>query len=75
MPWQSLHDGETLQHEPLRLNVVIEAPMSAMNDVLAANPGVRDLCDNDWVHLLAMDGDGTVSHRYVGELQWEPIAP
>ena len=49
--------------------------MSAMNDVLAANPGVRDLCDNDWVHLLAMDGDGTVSHRYVGELQWEPIAP
>ena len=75
LPWQSLHDGETLQHEPLRLNVVIEAPMSAMNDVLAANPGVRDLCDNDWVHLLAMDGDGTVSHRYVGELQWEPIAP
>ncbi len=73
LPWQSVHDGETLQHEPLRLNVVIEAPMSAMNDVLAANPGVRDLCDNDWVHLLAMDDDGVVSHRYVGALQWEPV--
>ena len=74
LPWQSVHDGEHLQHEPLRLNVVIEAPLEAMNDVLAANPSVQDLCDNGWVHLLAMDDDGLISHRYVGGRQWEPTS-
>ncbi|MEZ5143006.1 MAG: DUF2309 domain-containing protein [Acidimicrobiales bacterium] len=74
LPWQSVHDGEDLQHEPLRLNVVIEAPIDAMNDVLAKHDGVRDLVDNGWLHLLAMDDSGTVSHRYVGGLRWEPVA-
>lgn len=73
LPWQSVHDGEKLQHEPLRLNVFIEAPIDAMNDVLAAHDGVRDLVDNGWVHLLALDDTGTVSHRYVGGLRWEPV--
>jgi uncharacterized protein len=73
LPWQSVHDGERLQHEPLRLNVVIEAPRDAMNAVLEANPSVRDLCDNGWLHLLAMDDSGSVSHRYVGGLRWEPV--
>jgi uncharacterized protein YbcC (UPF0753/DUF2309 family) len=75
LPWQSVHDGESLQHEPLRLNVVIEAPLEAMNDVIARHDHVRELCDNGWVHLLAMDDDGRVSHRYAGDLRWEPMAP
>lgn len=72
LPWQSVCDGERLQHEPLRLNVAIEAPLDAMNDVLTAHPAVRDLCDNGWLQLLAMDEAGSVSHRYVGGLRWEP---
>jgi len=75
LPWQSVHDGEKLQHEPLRLNVFIEAPIEAMNDVLAANPSVRDLCDNGWLHLLAIGDSGSPTHRYVGDLAWEPIQP
>jgi uncharacterized protein YbcC (UPF0753/DUF2309 family) len=73
LPWQSVHDGVHYQHEPLRLNVVIEAPRDAMNDVIARHPGVRDLVDHGWVHLLAMDDSGNVSHRYAGDLRWEPI--
>jgi hypothetical protein len=30
LPWQSVHDGEKLAHEPLRLSVMIEAPRSQM---------------------------------------------
>jgi len=75
LPWQSVHDGERLQHEPLRLNVIIEAPVDAMNDVLAAHPSVRDLCDNGWLQLLAMDETGSISHRYLGDLHWEPVGP
>ena len=73
LPWQSVADGHGLQHEPVRLKVVIEAPLDAMNGVLAAHPNIRDLCDNGWVQLLAMDDSGAVSHRYSGELQWETV--
>jgi len=72
LPWQSVHDGEAYQHEPLRLNVVIEAPRDAMNDVLARHDDVRNLCDNGWLHLLAMDDAGCITHRYAGDLRWAP---
>ena len=71
LPWQSVHDGTRYQHEPLRLMVVIEAPTDAMSAVLAAHPEVRVLCDNGWVQLFAMDGDGRVAKRYAGNLRWE----
>jgi len=73
LPWQSVHDGERYQHEPLRLKVVIEAPIDAMNGILDKHPDVRALCDNGWVRLLAMDDAGRISHRYSGGLKWEAI--
>ena len=75
LPWQSLHDGTMLQHEPLRLNVVIRAPRDAINNVLATHRHVRDLFDNGWIHLLAMDDGGSITHRYTGALQWSRIGP
>jgi len=74
LPWQSLHDGETYIHEPLRLNVLIEAPIAAMNDILARHAAVRQLLDNGWLHLFALDASGTVSHQYAGDLTWTPLA-
>jgi hypothetical protein len=72
LPWQSVHDGERLAHEPLRLNVVVEAPVAAINDVLRRHPQVRALADNGWLHLWAMDDAGALSHRYAGDLAWDP---
>ena len=73
LPWQAIHDGENFQHEPVRLNVIIEAPISVMNSILEKHSSVKDLCDNGWINLLAMDETGTVSHRYSGELGWEEM--
>jgi len=70
LPWQSVHDGEAFQHEPLRLSVVIEAPIDAMNDVLSRHASVQDLCDHGWLHLWAMDDAGRISHRYNGDRTW-----
>jgi uncharacterized protein YbcC (UPF0753/DUF2309 family) len=70
LPWQSVHDGTTLVHEPLRLTVVIEAPVEAMTAVLAKHEGVRQLLDNGWLHLWALGEDGRVAARYAGGLQW-----
>jgi uncharacterized protein YbcC (UPF0753/DUF2309 family) len=73
LPFQSVHDGERSQHDPLRLSVFIEAPLDAMNDVLIKHDDVRALLDGGWVLLLRLDDDGRVSHRYTGNLTWEPV--
>jgi hypothetical protein len=73
LPWQAVHDGEKLQHEPLRLSVMIEAPREAIIDVLERHPGVRELFDNGWLHLFTLH-DGRVDARYHPGLQWEEEA-
>ncbi|QLE01197.1 DUF2309 domain-containing protein [Galbibacter sp. BG1] len=73
LPWQSVHDGDTYQHEPLKLNVVIEAPLDAMNHVLEKHENVRHLCENGWINLLAMNEEGKISDRYAGKNLWETI--
>ena len=73
LPWQSVHDGERFVHEPLRLNAFIAAPIDALNDVIAKHQTVRELVDNNWIHLFAIADDGAVSHRYRGGLRWESL--
>jgi uncharacterized protein YbcC (UPF0753/DUF2309 family) len=73
LPWQAVHDGERLVHEPLRLTVVIEAPITAINEVIARHGTVRQLADHGWLHLLALDDDGLIGQRYVGGLEWAPM--
>jgi len=75
LPWQSVHDGEDYVHEPLRLSVCIEAPREAMSDILGRHGGVRQLFDNRWLHLFAMDDSGRLAYRYCGDLKWEPVQP
>jgi uncharacterized protein YbcC (UPF0753/DUF2309 family) len=70
LPWQSVHDGENYIHEPLRLNVMIEAPIEAMTEVIAKHESVRQLVDNGWLYLFALDDAGKVTHQYAGDLQW-----
>jgi len=68
LPWQSVHDGRRFVHEPLRLNVFIEAPEDAINRVIARHEGVRRLVDNGWVHLFRIEDGGL--RRYAGALAW-----
>lgn len=70
LPWQSVHDGGRYIHEPLRLHVMIEAPLDAMTNVIAKHEQVRQLVDNGWLHLFALDERGKVSHQYAGGLSW-----
>ncbi|MFP4436856.1 MAG: YbcC family protein [Chloroflexaceae bacterium] len=70
LPWQSVHDGENYIHEPLRLHVIIEAPIDAMTDIIAKHEQVRQLVDNGWLYLFALDDNGKVAHKYVGGLNW-----
>lgn len=70
LPWQAIHDGLGLIHDPLRLSVMIEAPQAAITDVLALHDGVRALFDNGWLHLFALEA-GRITARYRPGLAWQ----
>jgi uncharacterized protein YbcC (UPF0753/DUF2309 family) len=69
LPWQAVHDGTALVHEPLRLSVLIEAPRAQILKVLERHPEVRALFDNGWLHLFALE-EGKVAARYLPGLAW-----
>ena len=74
LPWQAVHDGEALQHEPLRLSVMIEAPREEILKVLERHESVRALFDNGWLHLFALK-DGKIDARYRPGLAFSDAAP
>ncbi len=73
LPWQAVHDGAALAHEPLRLSVLVEAPREAILDILSRHDDVRALFDNGWLHLFALE-DGRMAARYRPGGQWENLA-
>jgi uncharacterized protein YbcC (UPF0753/DUF2309 family) len=58
LPWQSVHDGQRFQHEPLRLSVVLYAKPEAIDRVIERHVIVQNLVRNGWIHISAWDGDG-----------------
>lgn len=67
LPMQCVHDGKRLQHEPLRLLVVIEAPRDAVRQVILKHAVVRNLVTNGWVTLVVLDGGRTMRWTSMGE--------
>ncbi len=74
LPWQSVHEGESYAHDPLRLSVCIEASLDAMTDILRRHDGLRALFDNRWLLLFALDENGCMAKRYAGNLGWSEMS-
>ncbi len=71
LPWQSLHDGDELHHEPLRLLCVIAAPRNAVADVIQSNQVVEDLLVNGWLNLIVIEnGD---FYRHTTKQKWKKV--
>lgn len=74
LPLQSLHNGQTLRHTPLRLTVFIEAPQNSIIGIIRKHEVVRNLIHNVWIHLFQIEpGSGTIS-RYQDGI-WELVEP
>lgn len=71
LPWQSVHDGQALVHEPLRLTVAVEAPREAITDILKRHPQVSALFDNNWLSLITIDDQGQLAWRYGNGGTWK----
>ncbi|MFN3862669.1 MAG: YbcC family protein [Erythrobacter sp.] len=74
LPWQAVHDGTALAHEPLRLSVMIEAPREEILRVLEKHESLRALFDNGWIHLFVLR-NGKVDARYRPGLAFADAAP
>jgi len=70
LPLQSLHDGEKWMHEPLRLSVFIDAPRSDIEAVIAKHESVRQLVENAWLHLFAIEDEGRIILQRVEDGLW-----
>ena len=73
LPWQSVHDGERLMHQPLRLSVLVDAPREAIINILERHDGLRALFEHRWMHLFALDAQGRMAWRYAGNLCWQSM--
>ena len=71
LSWQAVSDGERLQHEPLRLLVMIEAPRAAVQTIIEKHAMVRDLVSNGWLRLVVREGDSFI--RWTNAGAWEPV--
>jgi uncharacterized protein YbcC (UPF0753/DUF2309 family) len=55
LPLQSVHNGQRWMHDPIRMHVVVDAPATMIDSVLAAHPKVRQLVQNRWLWLSRFD--------------------
>ena len=74
LPLQSVQDGDgRFLHEPVRLQVFVEATHERIEHVLERQPGVRELVENGWVRLFSLNPRGATVARWRPGLGWEPF--
>ncbi len=73
LPLQSVHDGEKWMHEPLRLSVFIEAPLADIDAVIANHESVRQLVENGWLHLFAIEDEGRAIQKRACAGEWQSV--
>lgn len=72
LPLQSVREtDQEMYHQPLRLSVVIQAPISRVSEILLRNEHLRNLLDNEWIYLMVMNPlDTNKIHHYQKNFNW-----
>ncbi len=74
LPQQSVMIGEELYHEPLRLCVIIEAPMPRIEAIIAKHQQLQQLVGNNWIELVAYDSATNSFYRLSVNMEWLKVA-
>jgi uncharacterized protein len=72
LPMQSVMLGEQRAHDPLRLLAVVQAPLERIEDIIVRNPGLRQLVEGQWIHVVARSGDNDAWSFRTPSGGWEP---
>lgn len=72
LPLQSLFQSDDrMYHKPLRLSVMIQAPIHRVSEILARNNNLKTLLDNEWIYLMVMDPvQSNEIFSYKKSIQW-----
>ncbi|GIW77030.1 MAG: UPF0753 protein [Phycisphaerae bacterium] len=71
---QSVHlPGGEWFHEPLRLQVIVEASSDKIDQVLQQHPNVRDLVLNGWIRLFSLSKDSSDVYLKCSDGRWERV--
>ncbi|MDW7549468.1 DUF2309 domain-containing protein [Pseudoalteromonas sp. McH1-7] len=72
LPLQSVYNGEKWMHTPQRLSVIVQAPTSALEHVMAEHEVVKQLVENEWLYLISISPKCNVLKRFERG-QWHRI--
>jgi uncharacterized protein YbcC (UPF0753/DUF2309 family) len=61
-----------MYHQPLRLSVMIQAPIARVSEIIARNESMKTLLDNEWIYLMVMDPTSKNEiFNYRKSIKWE----
>lgn len=72
LPLQSVNKTDSeMYHQPLRLSVLIHAPLERVNNILLNNTHLKELLDNEWIYLMVKDAnDNNKVKQYSKNMNW-----
>jgi uncharacterized protein len=70
---QTVMNGETPYHEPMRLLTIVEAPRDRIDELIGRHELLQHYYHNEWVHLAALDPSDRAWYRYSPAGQWQPL--
>ena len=73
LPLQTVRDGNKLFHEPLRLLVIIQAPISRIMEIVERHTILQYFFNNQWIHLVALDPTTAEFRQYIPGGTWNTV--
>jgi uncharacterized protein YbcC (UPF0753/DUF2309 family) len=70
LPWQSVGVGQEARHEPVRLQVFVQAPLERVNGIVDSSEVVRTLVAHRWITLRVRDHESSPWMRW-GAFGWQ----
>ncbi len=76
LPLQSVFQSDDMMyHKPLRLSVMIQAPIARVSEILTRNGNLKTLLDNEWIYLMVMDPkQSNEIFSYKKSIQWMSVS-
>ncbi|MEM0955409.1 MAG: DUF2309 domain-containing protein [Pseudomonadota bacterium] len=73
LPLQTVNDGASHYHEPMRLLTIIEAAPEIVGGIIARHDILQQFFHNGWLNLVVLDRETFSFQRYNTNASWEPV--
>ena len=70
LAWQTVMNAGQPYHEAMRLLTLVEAPRERIDQILNNQRHLRQLYDNEWLRLVAVEPEERVCYPYIPKRGW-----